>query len=404
MAFFPDLSSALLSSASSGTSLPVWAGVGAIAGVFLFVQGFRMLRLKRIILNTPASKVRSASMGLVEVSGVANGPSTIPAGLTGEACFYYRAVASQLKQSGKSRTWQTVADERLFIPFFVEDTTGGMLVNSQGADLDLHCNFKDELSSSFFSNGDMVPENVSKFLARHGIVLSTAVRLQEWCIKPSDPLFVLGTLGKRMVDVEWSALPHSPGTRLSFSFGSGLSGFSARNENKLLNASNFIPLLNIVLGSSKGTLSAMPATKSQPAATPARLPRQRLPQHPPSGNRSPGKRARRRERFWPLPLSEMPSRPRCRPRLPRTADAQERFAERSGVRRRLLAWTRRRMLRLTRQPARRKRKIRNSTRLLRWKSARALRDSHFLFRIEASAKWRDRLHGNRRSASGAVRF
>jgi hypothetical protein len=139
--FFPDASSVVLSSASNGSSLPFLAGVGAIAGVLLFVQGFRMLRLKRIILNTPASKVRSASMGLVEVSGMANGPSTIPAGITGEACFYYRAVASQLKQSGNSRDWKTVADERLFIPFLVEDPTGGMLVNPQGADLDLHSNF-----------------------------------------------------------------------------------------------------------------------------------------------------------------------------------------------------------------------------------------------------------------------
>jgi hypothetical protein len=118
----------------------------------------------------------------------------------------------------------------------------------------------------------MVPENVSKFLGRHGIVTSTAVRLQEWCIKPSDPLFVLGTLGKRTVNSAWSALPHSPETRLSFSFGSGLSAFSSRNENKLANSVYFIPGVNIPLGPSVGMQSASPATHSQAATAPVSAP------------------------------------------------------------------------------------------------------------------------------------
>ena len=34
---------------------------------------------QRLILNTPSSKIRSASMGLVEITGMAKGPHTIPA-------------------------------------------------------------------------------------------------------------------------------------------------------------------------------------------------------------------------------------------------------------------------------------------------------------------------------------
>jgi len=265
---FLGASNVFLSLSSNVISLPFWAGLGALAGVYFFVQGFRMLRFKRLVLNTPSSKVRSASMGLVELSGVANGPTTIPAGITGEPCFYYRAVASQVKESGNRREWQTVADERLFIPFFLQDTTGEMLVNSQGAELDLHCNFKDELGSSFFSSRDIMPENIAKFLARYGIVPSTEVRLEEWCIKPSDPVFVLGTLGKRTVNVQWSALPHAPGTRLSFSFGSASSG---RIQNKLVNSINFIPGINFQLSVNKGPVSAIPGAQSLPAA-PAPVP------------------------------------------------------------------------------------------------------------------------------------
>ena len=69
--------------------------LGAYSGIYLFRRGFLMLQHKRLIRNTPFSKIRSASMGLVEVSGMARGPQTIRAGITGEPCYYYRARAWQ---------------------------------------------------------------------------------------------------------------------------------------------------------------------------------------------------------------------------------------------------------------------------------------------------------------------
>jgi threonine/homoserine/homoserine lactone efflux protein len=53
------------------------AFVGVFAGVYLFYRGFRFLQRKRLILNTPASKIRSAAMGLVEINGLAVGPYTM---------------------------------------------------------------------------------------------------------------------------------------------------------------------------------------------------------------------------------------------------------------------------------------------------------------------------------------
>ncbi len=77
------------------------AAVGALAGVYLFYRGFRMLQRKRLILNTPASKIRSAAMGLVEISGLATGPYTMAAPITGMPCYYYRTMAWQWQ-----RAWQ----------------------------------------------------------------------------------------------------------------------------------------------------------------------------------------------------------------------------------------------------------------------------------------------------------
>jgi hypothetical protein len=47
--------------------------VGACAGVYWFYRGFRLLQRKRLILNTPGSKIHSAAMGLVEINGLAVG-------------------------------------------------------------------------------------------------------------------------------------------------------------------------------------------------------------------------------------------------------------------------------------------------------------------------------------------
>ncbi|HEY6444615.1 MAG TPA: GIDE domain-containing protein [Candidatus Acidoferrales bacterium] len=221
----------LYSHQSDMVKLQFWAAVGAIAGVFLFLRGFSMLRCKRLILNTPSSKIRSASMGLVEISGTAKGPQTVHAGITGEACYYYRAMAWQLRQSGRNSQWKKVADESLYVPFFIEDATGDALVDPQGAELDIHRNFKDEFGTSFFSSRDMMPENVNAFLLRYGVSGSEKIRLEEYCIKPGDPLFVLGTLCQNADAARWTPCPHfaAPGSslksRLSFCGPTGSSMF-----------------------------------------------------------------------------------------------------------------------------------------------------------------------------------
>ncbi|MGA8367269.1 MAG: GIDE domain-containing protein, partial [Candidatus Acidiferrales bacterium] len=247
---------------SNATAKPIaWPVIGAVAGVVLFLQGFRMLQYKRLILNTPFSKIRSASMGLVEISGAARGPQTIPAGITGEACYYYRAAAYQLRQSGRNRSWQRVADECLSIPFFVEDPTGRMLVDPRGAQLDLPPNFKDEFDTSFFSdNRDMLPENVVKFLNRNSITFSASTRVEEFCIKPDSSLFVFGTLGRNSGAVQWIPTPHvSPLTsplHMSLNFFGG-------------SAHGILPSLSVTPPLAAGSSSIARAASPNPAPAPA---------------------------------------------------------------------------------------------------------------------------------------
>jgi len=185
----------LIHRSNDPTSFAIWCVIGFCAGIGLFLYGFRLLQRRRLILDTPFSKIRSASMGMVEVSGLAAGPYTMIAPITGRPCYYYRTQVWEWKQEGKNKTWVKVAGERMHVPFFVDDNTGRLLVDPRGAEMDLHCDFSQEFSNSFFNNSP-APPNVVGFLARRGISTMNKIKVEEACIKPKNALFILGTLAE----------------------------------------------------------------------------------------------------------------------------------------------------------------------------------------------------------------
>ena len=178
---------------TSGADPIVYAVIGASAGVYLFYRGFRMLQRKRLIMDTPQCKIRSAALGLVEVSGLAAGPYTITAPVTQHPCYYYRTLVWELKQSGKSKSWQKAHDESLHTPFFLDDNTGKLLVDPTGADMELHCDFKEEFRHSLFAD-PAISAALCRFLTSRAITTEHPLKIEEYCLKPKDALFALGTL------------------------------------------------------------------------------------------------------------------------------------------------------------------------------------------------------------------
>jgi hypothetical protein len=174
--------------------LTILSSIAIAGGLYFFFLGFHLLARKRLLLTTPTSKIRSAAMGLVEVTGAAAGPYTMSAPITGKPCFLYHTTAWQ-QRDGKKEEWEKIADETLHLPFFIDDSTGQLLVEPLGADLDLHRDFREEYAASLFSsNLDDVPPRVSVFLSRHGIVPGRRLRIEERSIKPEQALFIAGTL------------------------------------------------------------------------------------------------------------------------------------------------------------------------------------------------------------------
>lgn len=162
----------------------VWALVGFPIGIYAFIRGFFLLRRKRFIQNIPRSTIRGAPLGLVEVAGKVEGPYTIIAPMSEEECFYYRAV---VWRKGERGPWRKAAEESLAAPFFLDDGTGKMMVDPRGAETDLPPVFSEEYETD-------VPDHLRHFLSRHAVASGFPLKLEEYCVRPGDTLFAMGTL------------------------------------------------------------------------------------------------------------------------------------------------------------------------------------------------------------------
>ena len=114
----------------AGFELPLYATLALGAGPVLFHRGFRDLRVRRLIQNTPTAKIRSMAMGLVEICGQVVARSTQTAPFSARPCAYWELDIATL--TGR-RGWSIVHRNRSGHPFFVRDDTGGAMVYPQGA-------------------------------------------------------------------------------------------------------------------------------------------------------------------------------------------------------------------------------------------------------------------------------
>ncbi|MGD0569429.1 MAG: GIDE domain-containing protein [Candidatus Sulfotelmatobacter sp.] len=199
----------------------LWCVVGICIGIYLFIQGFRLLQRRHLILNTPVSRIRSASLGPVEFSGLAVGPYTVVAPITERACYYFRTVAWEWKREGRSNRWVKVAAECMHVPFFLDDNTGKVMVDPRGAELDLHRDFQQEFCDGLFTLKQEAPPNVHSFLSRHGVSTTNKIKVEEFCIKPKNSLFLFGTLDENP-GLELTAQPIQDEEHNTLTFGKSL--------------------------------------------------------------------------------------------------------------------------------------------------------------------------------------
>jgi len=161
---------------------------GLIAGLLLFSRGFRLLRRKRWIEDTPVSKIRGAAIGPVKVFGRATGPYTLISPLAGVDCCYYQASVWNGRSRRNENEIESRAVETIYAPLFIEDETGRLMIDPSGAQLDLGYEYDEAIIGASMS------ESARRFLRRHGLSDAGDTSVTESVIKLGDPLLVVGTL------------------------------------------------------------------------------------------------------------------------------------------------------------------------------------------------------------------
>ena len=175
-----------------------WSFVVFLFGAVLFWSGFSALGRKRLVEDTPTSKIRSLAMGRVEIHGtvVPCGADTIKAPLSGKDCVWYKYTIEELRSQGKSSKWVVIKSGTEGRKFRLKDETGEVLVEPKGAEFDVPKTF--EASSKW---GTDPPAGVLSFLKNNGISfegllgINKSMRFAEYAVKQGDALYIMGTAG-----------------------------------------------------------------------------------------------------------------------------------------------------------------------------------------------------------------
>ena len=156
---------------------------------------------KRQLENTPVSKVRSAAMGVVELSGMARLRKPQKSPLSNMDACWWNCCVQELRSNGKSTYWATIKQIGSQDLFYLDDTTGRVLVNPCGAELHI-------LNNTYELNA-MTRTHIAPVLNGWGLNdmgwfgFEKRMRIIEQVIPDCAPLFVMGeliTMGEHLDD------------------------------------------------------------------------------------------------------------------------------------------------------------------------------------------------------------
>lgn len=184
-----------------------WLFVLLAASILVLYQGIKWFRLKRLVEDTPTSKIRAIAMGLVEVHGKAKQykDNIVTSPLTGRKCIFYDYVIEGHMiiggGHGKKKEWTPLKGDIGFAPYFkLKDETGEVLVKTENAGGLISERQLDDRDYNY----DITPEKAKSIklsvkglanLTKMNIKMAKKLRFHEFIVKPGDELYVMGTAG-----------------------------------------------------------------------------------------------------------------------------------------------------------------------------------------------------------------
>ena len=122
--------------------------IGLILGLYWFFKGFGIFREYKVIADTPLVPIRSVAMGRVQVHGRAIGEKTLRSPVSNQDCFLYKVDIDRY-YAGRQRQgrWDPYLTDAGSVGFYLEDDTGKVLVDPQGAELELEESYQCQISN-----------------------------------------------------------------------------------------------------------------------------------------------------------------------------------------------------------------------------------------------------------------
>lgn len=158
-----------------------------------------------LIKDTPTSKIRSLSKGVVEIQGSLIDDDTLVSAPTNTSCsisiLEIEKVQLRSKENSSGRGWVKINQIKGSAPFNVADETGKVLVKPENAEITLDANnhfvlSKKHIQKSFLSEEDiqnsikhLVP--VKPDISPHEVEIGD-FKITEKLLKKKDDVYVLG--------------------------------------------------------------------------------------------------------------------------------------------------------------------------------------------------------------------
>ena len=140
------------------------------AGILIIIWELFFTGEKKVIENTPTSKVRSVARGFAELKGVAKPRLMLVSPYSNFPCIYYKYIVEEEIDTGRGRRSRRIVKEgESGSSFYLDDGTGKILVS---------------------------PKHAQVNLANRVETCSYPEIITEWCIMAGDQLYVAGTVGK----------------------------------------------------------------------------------------------------------------------------------------------------------------------------------------------------------------
>lgn len=210
-----------------GTKIIALAFLGLLAGIGLLYLGLRSLKGVRLVLRLRTSHIRFLKPGLAEVAGeVKAADSILKSPLASKNCVYYAYTVEAFDK--KSEEWNIVSEGTETLPFYVDDGTGKVFVDPEGADIAA------ETSLYYDSRSRKpLPPEIEKSLAKLDVETENRkFSFSEEAIVVGERIFVVGTaseegrrdmFGRRLMKIAkgkgWFYISDSPEKTVLADFG-----------------------------------------------------------------------------------------------------------------------------------------------------------------------------------------